>query len=350
MNDRYVPSIKGATVLITGGTGSFGQSVLSNLLEYGPREVIIFSRDEKKQFDMRNLNTDHRLRFVIGDVRDRDSLNSLLETVSVTYIFHAAALKQVPACEFFPLEAIKTNIIGASNVMEAAIHYSVGKVVILSTDKAAYPINAMGMTKALMEKVMVANARKLAKKSGKKTILCGVRYGNVLYSRGSVIPYFISLMKQGKQLPVTDKRMTRFLLPLPVAVDLVLHAMAVGKNGHMYIRKAPACTIETLAQALCELFSYKKGYTEVGIRTGEKLHETLVTREEMFRAEDQGNYFQIPPESQGLDYDQYFVRGIDSSRNVQPYTSEHTTLLDKRSVTELLSSLPHIQKELHKRS
>lgn len=345
MNNRYTKTIKGSTVLITGGTGSFGQSVLSSLLEYDPREVIIFSRDEKKQYDMRNASADHRLRFIIGDVRDRDSIYSLLETVHVDYIFHAAALKQVPACEFFPLEAIKTNILGAGNVMEAAVHFDVGKVVILSTDKAAYPISAMGMTKALMEKVMIATARKLDKKSGKRTVVCGVRYGNVLYSRGSVIPYFVSLIRQGKKLPVTDIRMTRFLLPLPLAVDLVLHAMAVGKNGHLYVRKAPACTIETLAQAICELFSHANGYTEVGIRAGEKLHETLVTQEEMARAQDQGDYYQIPPESQGLDYDQYFVRGSDSLHE-QAYTSENTTMLHTREVVELLSQLPHIQKEL----
>src|SRR3990167_7485027 len=333
--------LKNKVVMITGGTGSFGNALVDRLLPMKPKKIVIFSRDEKKQSDMRNKYNNKLLHFIIGDVRDRESVDNSM--VEVDYVFHAAALKQVPACEFWPMEAVKTNILGGNNVIQSAIEHKVKKVIILSTDKAVYPINAYGMSKAILEKIMQIS-------STKNTILCGVRYGNVLYSRGSVIPYFISLMKQKKRLPVTDKRMTRFLLPLPVAVDLVLHAMAVGKNGHMYIRKAPACTIETLAQALCELFSYKKGYTEVGIRTGEKLHETLVTREEMFRAEDQGNYFQIPPESQGLDYDQYFVRGSDSSRNVQPYTSEHTTLLDKRSVTELLSSLPHIQKELHKRS
>lgn len=350
MNTVYKKIIQGKRILITGGTGSFGQSVLSSLLGYGPKEIIIFSRDEKKQFDMRINNSDRRLRFIVGDVRDRESIFSLMELIRIDYIFHAAALKQVPTCEFFPLEAVKTNILGANNVIEAAIHHHVEKMVILSTDKAAYPINAMGMTKALMEKVMIANARKLDHDSGKRTILCGVRYGNVLYSRGSVLPYFVSLIKRRKQLPVTDKRMTRFLLPLPVAVDLVLHAIAEGKSGHLYVRKAPACTLETLAKATCELFSYKKGYTEVGVRAGEKLHETLVTQEEMFRAKDEGEYYQIPPESQGLDYDQYYVQGQDVLHDIQPYTSENTKLLTTNEVVKLLSTLPQIQKELKKPS
>ena len=275
MNDQVKKRIKGTTLLITGGTGSFGNTVIDKLLSLKPKRIVIFSRDEKKQFDMRNTYDDPILRFVIGDVRDRDSVATAMK--GVDYVFHAAALKQVPTCEFFPIEAVKTNILGANNVLEAATAAGVRRVVILSTDKAVYPINAMGMSKAIMEKTMIAASRRLNEEGNARTTLCGVRYGNVLYSRGSVLPYFVELIKRNKVLTVTNSNMTRFLLPLADAVDLVLYALTNGKNSHLYVRKAPACTIETLAKAVCRIFSYEKGYKEIGTRAGEKVHETLIT-------------------------------------------------------------------------
>lgn len=345
MKKTIVNAITDKTILITGGTGSFGTTVVSHLLDLSPKRIIIFSRDEKKQFDMRNSFSDKRLKFVIGDVRDRESVAAAME--GVDYVFHAAALKQVPSCEFFPLEAVKTNIIGAENVLRVAIAAGVARVVILSTDKAAYPINVMGMTKALMEKTMVALSREAEEKGNHTTVICGVRYGNVLYSRGSVLPYFVDLIKQGKPLTVTDPRMTRFLLPLANAVDLVFHALADGQNGHIYVRKAPACTIETLAKAVIKIFGYRKGFVEVGVRAGEKLHETLVTAEELFRVKDQGDYFDIPPESQGLDYNQYFFRGkhVDPAI-IEPYTSGNTIRLTVAETEKLLLTLPEVKKEL----
>lgn len=337
--------IKGKVILITGGTGSFGNSVISRLLTLKPRRVVVFSRDEKKQFDMRNKYDSDILKFVIGDVRDRDSVNRVMKD-GIDYVFHAAALKQVPSCEFFPDQAIKTNILGAENVINAVIEHEVKRLVILSTDKAVYPINAMGMSKALMEKVMIAASKNiLDKKSGVST-LCGVRYGNVLYSRGSVIPYFINLMKQNKKFQITDFDMTRFLLPLSDAIDLILFALVSGDNGHMYVRKAPACTIETLAKALCEIFDYEKGYEEVGLRAGEKMHETLVSAEEMVRAVDVGKYYKIPPESQGLDYNKYFVDGKRQRRESISYTSENTRRLNVVQTKKMLLKLPEIQSEL----
>ena len=347
MNNNYSEKIKGKVILITGGTGSFGNTVIKKLLTYEPKRVIIFSRDEKKQFDMRNQYDSPLLKFVIGDVRDKQSLNRIMG--GVDYIFHAAALKQVPTCEFFPIEAVKTNILGAQNVIDIAIAHDVKRIVILSTDKAVYPINAMGMTKALMEKVMIAESRKVAEESYKQTVLCGVRYGNVLYSRGSVLPYFVQLMKEGKQLTITNSHMTRFLLPLDYAVDLVLYAMTNGKNGDMYVRKAPAADLETLAKAVCEIFDYQKGYKEVGVRAGEKIHETLISQEELFRAVDQDNYYRVPAESQGLDYNKYYERGDKvHEEKFHAYTSENTKRLTLPETIELLLKLPEIQEELKK--
>lgn len=334
-------SLRNKTILITGGTGSFGTTVVTKLIPLKPKQIIIFSRDEKKQEDMRNLYNSPLLRFVIGDVRDKEAVEHVVK--GVDYIFHAAALKQVPACEFFPIEAVKTNVLGASNVINAAIQHKVKRLVILSTDKAVYPINAMGMTKALMEKTMMAASRNT------NIILCGTRYGNVLYSRGSVLPYFVSLIKKGEPLRLTHPDMTRFLLPLPRAVDLVLYAFTNGKPGYMYVRKSPACTIETMAKALCEIFDHKPGYIEVGVRAGEKAHETLISSEELLRAEDQGDYFAIPPESQGLDYNKYLLAPKKRAHSELDgsYTSENTERLDVQQTKTLLLTLPETQGALH---
>lgn len=335
------------TILITGGTGSFGHTVVAELLKYEPRKIVIFSRDEKKQDDMRNEYVSGKLMFIIGDVREEQSVFRAVE--GVDYIFHAAALKQVPSCEFFPMESVKTNIIGTHNVLTAAASHKVKRVVVLSTDKAVYPINAMGMAKALMEKTMIAEAKNYPPTAKDGSIFCGVRYGNVLYSRGSVIPYFIDLMKKKKKLAVTYGAMTRFLLPLRDAVGLVMYALVNGESGHIYVRKAPACSVETLAQAMCELFRYEEGYQEIGLRAGEKLHETLVSKEEMVRANELDNYYDIPPESQGLDYNKYLLRGGKEAidiESVEPYTSANTKQLDKREVIALLRTLPEIQHEL----
>lgn len=345
MDRDFSKKIKDKVILITGGTGSFGTTVVETLLKYHPKRIIIFSRDEKKQFDMRNFYDSPILKFVIGDVREKDILDKVMG--GVNYIFHAAALKQVPTAEFFPLEAVKTNILGANNVIELAEHHKVDRLVILSTDKAVYPINAMGMTKALMEKVMVAWARKISEANNTHTVLCGVRYGNVMYTRGSVIPYFVEQIKQNKPLTVTDPQMTRFLLPLSHSIDLVFFALSFGENGHMYVRKSPASTLGTLAQALCKIFNYKKGYVTVGLRAGEKIHETLISKEELLRAEDVGEYYKIPPESQGLDYNQYFIRGRKiKDGDIEPFSSENTRRLSLKETTELLMTLPEIQQEL----
>lgn len=345
MDKQVKDAIKGKIILITGGTGSFGNTVIRSLLSQKPSRIIIFSRDEKKQFDMRNVFDDPTLRFVIGDVRDGDSVASAMH--GVDYVFHAAALKQVPTCEFFPIEAVKTNVLGAYNVLEAAIAKRVKRVVILSTDKAVYPINAMGMSKALMEKTMMAASRRLNEEGNTTTTVCGVRYGNVLYSRGSVLPYFVSLIARRKALTVTNPAMTRFLLPLSEAVDLVLFALVEGESGHMYVRKAPACTIETLAKAVCRIFRYEKGHKEVGVRAGEKIHETLVTAEEMARAKELERYYDIPPESQGLEYNKYFYSadGKDKLRRGS-YTSENTKRLSVGETVNLLMTLPEIKEEL----
>jgi len=345
MVDKFKERIKGSTILITGGTGSFGNSVVKTLIEYSPKRIVIFSRDETKQFFMRNSYDNPILRFVIGDVRDKESVDAV--TNGIDYIFHAAALKQVPSCEFFPMEAVKTNILGTFNVIQSALENRVKRVVVLSTDKAAYPINAMGMSKALMEKVMIAASRNIVDSKKFHTILCGVRYGNVLYSRGSVLPYFVEQALRNKRLLVTNPEMTRFLLPLSTAVDLVLYALSEGENGYMYVRKSPACTIGTLADAVRDIFDSKEKYKEVGVRAGEKMHETLVSKEEMSRATDIGNYYKIRPESQGLEYNRYFFEGnkIDVNK-VQPYTSENTKRLNLEKTSKLLLNLPEIQELL----
>lgn len=349
MDKSYQKIIKDKTILITGGTGSFGNSVVGVLLKSKVKKIIIFSRDEKKQFDMRNAFDNPKLKFVIGDIRDKESIDNAM--AGVDYVFHAAALKQVPTCEFFPMEAVKTNIIGAHNVISVAIKNKVKRVIVLSTDKAVYPINAIGISKAMMEKVVVAESKNFDSDSKISTVLCGVRYGNVLYTRGSVLPYFVSLMKQNKKLSVTDYNMTRFLLPLPDAVSLVLYALTNGERGHIYVKKSPACTLETLAEAVCKIFNYKKGFFEVGIRAGEKMHETLITEEELLRATNLKDYYKIPPESQGLDYNKYFYRGkVVNDSKIKAYTSENTKRLDVNEAIKLLLTLPEIKEELIKHS
>jgi len=341
--DEVKQIIKDSTILITGGTGSFGHSVVSKLLLFSPKRVIIYSRDEKKQHDMRNFFNTPLLQFVIGDVRDKEQITKYME--GVDYVFHAAALKQVPTCEFFPIEAVKTNIIGTYNVMEAASLHQVKRAVFLSTDKAVYPINAMGMSKALMEKTVVAESKRFP--AGKQTIYCCIRYGNVLYTRGSVLPHFVNLMKEKKELTVTNLRMTRFLLPLEEAVDLVLYALMKGKNGYTYVRKSPACTMEILATAFCRLFSYEHGFKEVGMRAGEKIHETLVTKEEMLRVQETPKYYCIPPESQGLDYNMYLYQGqYTSTKSRHPFTSENTKQLNTDETIQMLQKIQQINRSL----
>jgi len=337
----YKDAFKNKTILVTGGTGSFGNAVVDRLLQYNPKRIIIFSRDEKKQFDMGNKYDNDRLRFIIGDVRDRDAVFDAM--YGVDYVFHAAALKQVPNCEFFPLEAIKTNSLGAHNVIDGAIFHGIKRVVVLSTDKAVYPINVMGITKALMERIMIATSRE---KRG-KTILCGTRYGNVMYTRGSVIPYFIDLIKAGKPLPITDKNMTRFMMPLMHSVDLVFYALTNGKNGEIYVWKSPAATIGDLAEALVKIFNYNKGIQEIGIRPGEKMHETLISSEETFRTEDCGDYYKIIPEVPGMDYRKYYFKGERGNHlSKDGYTSANTKRLSKVELKKLLLSLEEIKDEL----
>lgn len=328
------------TILVTGGTGSFGHQVVERIFaESDPKEVIIFSRDEKKQFDMRNQFQNSKISFIIGDVRDRDSVNKVMK--GVDYVFHAAALKQVPSCEFFPFEAVKTNIIGASNVLDAAEEAGVEKVVVLSTDKAVYPINAMGMTKALMEKLMLAKARS----TKSDTVFCGVRYGNVMYSRGSVLPLFVDQIRHNRPLTITEPNMTRFLLPLPVAIDLVLFAMANGKNGDILIRKSPAATVTHMAQAMIDIFSSDVGVEVIGIREGEKLHETLVTQEDLMKAEEYKNYYRIR-NLEKIDYGKYFTEGKEVLVPKEGYTSANTQRLSLKETKKLIFCLKEIKKEL----
>lgn len=336
-----INAIENKTILITGGTGSFGNAVVDRLLALNPKKIIVFSRDEKKQFDMGNKFNSDKLKFLIGDVRDRDSIFHAM--YGVDYVFHAAALKQVPNCEFFPIEAIKTNSLGAHNVIDAAIMNNIERVVVLSTDKAVHPINAMGMSKALMEKIMIASSRE----GRGKTVLCGTRYGNVMYTRGSVIPYFIDLMKVGKSLTITDKNMTRFLMPLSASIDLVLYALINGGNGDIYVKKSPASTVGDLAKALIEIFNYDKGVEEIGIRPGEKMHETLISGEEIFRTEDCGDYYKINPEVPEMDYRQYYLKGQKNNHLPhEGYTSVNTKILSKKEIKELLLSLNEIKEEL----
>ena len=337
------------TLLITGGTGSFGHAVLNRFInDFG--EIRIFSRDEKKQDDMRHELQNPRVKFYIGDVRDRQSVDGVMR--GVDYVFSAAALKQVPSCEFFPMQAVQTNIIGTNNVLESAIANGVKNVVVLSTDKAAYPINAMGMSKALMEKVAVAKGRALGK--GAATTICCTRYGNVMASRGSVIPLFIDQIKAGKPLTVTDPNMTRFMMSLEDAVDLVLFAWEHGENGDLFVQKAPAATIETLAKAVLELAKEgarlrdQAARTEIkviGTRHGEKLYETLVGREEMAKSIDMGEYFRLPADSRDLNYDKYFVEGQEIPSALSDYNSDNTERLDVGGMKKLLLKLPLIHEE-----
>jgi UDP-glucose 4-epimerase len=330
------------TLLITGGTGSFGNAVLQRFLHTDHfSEIRIFSRDEKKQDDLRKKVNDKKVKFYIGDVRDLNSVESAVK--GVDYIFHAAALKQVPSCEFFPLEAVKTNILGTENVLTAAEKYAVNRVVVLSTDKAAYPINAMGMSKALMEKVMVAKSRNL---DDTKTIFCGTRYGNVMASRGSVIPLFVDQIKAGKSLTITDPNMTRFMMTLEDAVDLVLYAFEHAIQGDLYVQKAPAATVEVLAQALIELYKSSSSINIIGTRHGEKLYETLVNREDMMKAEDKGDYYRIPADNRDLNYAQYFSEGTPNVDQYDEYHSHNTQRLNVEQMKQLLSKLPLIRKDV----
>jgi UDP-N-acetylglucosamine 4,6-dehydratase len=326
---------------ITGGTGSFGNAVLQRFLGTNVREIRVFSRDEKKQEDMRIAINNPKLKFFIGDVRNHDSIYDALS--GVDYVFHAAALKQVPSCEFYPLEAVRTNVLGAENVMNAAIARGVQRVIVLSTDKAVYPINAMGLSKALMEKLMVAKSR--LRNEG-ETVLCATRYGNVMASRGSVIPLFINQIKAGKAVTVTDPSMTRFLMSLPDSVDLVLHAFENAEQGDIFVQKAPACTVETLAQALVEIFGSRGVVQVIGTRHGEKLFESLVSREEMVRAVNDERYYRIPADGRDLNYAKYFVEGETSVSAAEDYTSHNTTRLDKQAVVDLLLKLDFVQEEL----
>lgn len=331
----------GKILLITGGTGSFGNAVLKRLMETDIKEIRVFSRDEKKQNDMRRELRSSKVKFFIGDVRDYNSVAAAMHDVD--YVFHAAALKQVPSCEFFPMEAVKTNIIGTDNVLNAAIAYGVKKVICLSTDKAVYPINAMGISKAMMEKVMVAKSRTV---DPKRTVICGTRYGNVMASRGSVIPLFVQQIKSGQPLTVTDPRMTRFLMRLEEAVDLVLFAFENGAPGDIFIQKAPACTIGDLAQAIKEIFHADNEIKIIGTRHGEKLYETLVTREEMARAEDLGKYYRIPADTRDLNYDRYFIEGEEQISYGIEYTSHNAERLNVEQIKDKLLNLDFIQEEL----
>ncbi len=334
--------MKSSTLLITGGTGSFGNAFLNKTLEKSNfDEIRIFSRDEKKQDDLRKKLSTPKVKFYIGDVRDVNSVQNVMQ--GVDYIFHAAALKQVPSCEFFPLEAVKTNILGTENILTCAAQEGVKKAVILSTDKAAYPINVMGMSKALMEKVMVAKSRNL---NPEKTVFCGTRYGNVMASRGSVIPLLIEQIKQGKPLTLTRPDMTRFMMTLNHAVELVLFAFEHGEQGDLFVQKSPAATIEILALALKELFNSNLPIETIGIRHGEKMYETLVTEEEMLKADDLGDYFRIQADNRDLNYKKYFSEGQTTKLSGE-YNSENTKRLDVTGMKELLLELPEVQKEIN---
>lgn len=341
--DAYAKSIEGKHVLITGGTGSFGGAMVRALLPLKPARIAILSRDEKKQFDMRNALPDPLIEFHIGDVRDRVRVDQVMEGIDC--VFHAAALKQVPTGEYFPMELVRTNVEGSNNVAQSAIAHGVSNLVVLSTDKACAPINVMGMTKALMERVTVAAARR----HNVRTTVSVTRYGNVLYTRGSVVPFFLDLMKQQKPLTITNGDMTRFMMTLRESLDLVLFAMTEGEQGTLYVRKAPAATVRDLADALVEMFDYAPGVREIGIRPGEKAHETLVTREERIRAEDCGDYYRIHPETQGLDSRSYYFEGIKAEIPEDGYTSENTRRLAKEEIKKLLLSVPEFAAEFANR-
>jgi len=331
-------------LLITGGTGSFGNAVLKRFLNSEIKEIRIFSRDEKKQDDMRHALQNSKVKFYIGDVRNKRSVDNAMN--GVDFIFHAAALKQVPSCEFFPIEAVNTNVLGTQNVLDSAVEHGVKRLIVLSTDKAAYPINAMGISKAMMEKVAIAKARSLGDEAN--TTICLTRYGNVMASRGSVIPLFVDQMNAGKDITVTDPNMTRFMMTLDNAVDLVVYAFQHGKNGDLFVQKAPAATLEVLAKAIIELYKSNSKVKIIGTRHGEKLYETLVTREEMAKAEDMGNYFRIPADNRDLNYDKYFVEGQEEVSIIEDYHSHNTSRLDVDGMKELLLKLDFVRTGISK--
>ncbi|MCK9482164.1 MAG: polysaccharide biosynthesis protein [Bacteroidia bacterium] len=330
------------TLLITGGTGSFGNAVLNRFLGTDIKEIRIFSRDEKKQDDMRHVIQNPKVKFYIGDVRDKRSVDTVMRGTDC--VFHAAALKQVPSCEFFPMQAVRTNVIGTENVLDSASEHGVKNVVVLSTDKAAYPINAMGISKAMMEKVAVAKARSLGNNGATK--ICVTRYGNVMASRGSVIPLWIEQIKAGNPITITDPNMTRFMMTLEDAVDLVLYAFEHGNQGDLFVQKAPAATLDVLAESLKELYSVDTEIKVIGTRHGEKLYETLVTREEMFRSEDMSNYFRIPADARDLNYDKFFVEGQQDMTQVEDYHSHNTHRLSKEEMKQLLLQLDMVRQDV----
>ncbi|HOW25219.1 MAG TPA: polysaccharide biosynthesis protein [Bacteroidales bacterium] len=331
----------GKTLLITGGTGSFGNAALDQFLITDIKEIRIFSRDEKKQDEMRHKYQNDRIKFYIGDVRDIESLQSAMR--GADYVFSAAALKQVPSCEFYPLEAVKTNVFGTANTIDVAIQNKIKRVIVLSTDKAVYPINAMGMSKAMMEKVMIAKSRNL---SPGTTILCGTRYGNVMASRGSVIPLFIDQIIQKKPITITNPRMTRFMMSLENAINLVLFAFSNGEQGDIFVQKSPATTIEDLAEVLMEIFNSKTKVKIIGTRHGEKLYEALLSKEEAVRAIDMGNYYKIPADSRDLNYAQYFETGNEKIELVEEYNSHNTYRLSKEELKIILLDLPYVKEKL----
>jgi len=334
---------KDKILLITGGTGSFGNAVLKRFLDTDVKEIRIFSRDEKKQDDMRHALQNPKVKFYIGDVRDKRSVDGAM--IGVDYIFHAAALKQVPSCEFFPIQAVQTNVLGTENVLDSAIQHGIKNIVVLSTDKACYPINAMGISKAMMEKVAIAKARSLGDDA--KTTICCTRYGNVMASRGSVIPLWIDQMKSGNEITITDPNMTRFMMTLDDAVDLVLYAFEHGKSGDLFVQKAPAATLEVLVHALFELYKYEPKIRVIGTRHGEKLYESLVTREEMAKAIDMGEYYRIPCDGRDLNYDKYFVEGEEKVSEFDDYHSHNTQRLDLNGMKDLLLKLDMIRADLN---
>jgi len=336
-------SFSGKTLMITGGTGSFGEAVLKRFLDTDIGEIRIFSRDEKKQDDMRHRYQNDKIKYYIGDVRDLASVKNAI--YGVDYLFHAAALKQVPSCEFFPIEAVKTNVLGTDNVLTACIEAGVRKVICLSTDKAAYPVNAMGTSKAMMEKVFVAKSRNV---SPDRTLICGTRYGNVMCSRGSVIPLFIDQIKSGREITVTHPDMTRFIMSLEEAVELVLFAFENAHSGDILVKKAPACTVGVLAQAVRELFHADNPVRVIGIRHGEKMYETLLTNEECAHAIDMGDFYRVPSDSRDLNYDKYFVEGNEERNVLTEFNSNNTRLLTVEEVKQKLLSLSYIQEELAK--
>jgi UDP-glucose 4-epimerase len=334
---------KDKVLMITGGTGSFGNSVLERFLLTEVKEIRIFSRDEKKQEDMRMHYLNDKLKFYLGDVRDYQSVADSMK--GVDFVFHAAALKQVPSCEFYPIEAMKTNALGAENVMNAASLSGVKKVVLLSTDKAVYPVNAMGVTKALMEKFMVAKSR--IQQKG-ETVFCATRYGNVMASRGSVIPLFISQLLNGQPITITDSSMTRFMMSLEESVDLVLYAFLNGDQGDIFVQKAPSCTIGELAESLKDIFLKDNSISIIGTRHGEKLYESLISREEMLRAQDEGGFYRIPSDNRDLNYNKYSNQGDEKLSNLEDYTSHNTKRLERKELKELLLSIPYVQELLNK--